>query len=170
MSENYDIFTDGSHLEKNKKMNGRLGCGGVLVCRGNGGVGSLGRGSLVGQFGKELAPDYLKKEFGADECSNPTAEMIGVLQAIMEFGPSIPKDAQITVYADYIGVKFWMEGKWRIKEPYIKKVKEAIDRAIKDQHLTGRIKYEWVKGHQSPSANREAYWNNVVDGLAKGEE
>lgn len=158
--KNLDIFTDGSHLDK--LNNGRLGCGGVMVDRSSG----EGYGVLLDKFGEELTSDYLENNFGSSKCSNPTAELIGVLRALQNF--KIPSDAKITIHADYIGVKSWMEGKWRINESYLKEVKKQIDAEIKKQKLTGRIFFEWVKGHQT-STNGDAYWNNKVDLLAKGQ-
>ena len=69
-----------------------------------------------------------------------------------------------------IGVKAWNEGTWKIKAPYIAKIKAAIDAEIKTQGLQGRISFEWVKGHQNRSVlDPDAVWNNKVDLLAKGE-
>ena len=154
-----DIYTDGSHLDK--LNNGRLGCGGVMVDRTT--------GKLLDEFGEELTPDFMKKEFGADKCSNPTAEMVGLLYALRKF--DIPKDVDLVVcYADFVGVKSWMQGDWQCKEPYLKKVKEAIDREINKKGLRGKMQYEWVKAHQTKAAiktDRNAYWNDKVDSLAK---
>ena len=62
-------------------------------------------------------------------------------------------------------------GTWKIKEPYIKKIKEEIDKEIKKKGLEGRIRFEWVKGHQNKSCmDSDAYWNNMVDLLAKGQK
>jgi ribonuclease HI len=62
-------------------------------------------------------------------------------------------------------------GNWRVKEPYIAKVKEAIENLIHTEGLDGKVKYAWVKGHQANSmTNPDIYWNNYVDLLAKGEQ
>ena len=153
-----DIYTDGSHLDK--QHNGRLGCGGIMVERDQSGKTF---GLVLGQFGKELTPEYMRQEYGSDQCSNPTAEMVGLLCALEEF--NIPKDAKVIIHADYTGVKEWMEGNWRVKEPYLKKVKEKIDKIIKERGLV--LSYEWVKAHQA-GLDQHSYWNNQVDVLAKG--
>lgn len=152
-----DIYTDGSHLDK--LNNGRLGCGGVMIDNGR----------KVDEFSEELKPEWLRKTIGTDKVSNPTAEMLGVLTALTKF--DIPDDAEVYVYADYIGCKQWNTGQWKIKEPYIKKVKELIDKVIEEKNLQGRINFEWVKGHQGQKASimdPHAKWNSVVDKLAKG--
>ena len=157
-----DVYTDGSHLDK--LNNGRLGCGGIMVDRSAGGLGKE-----LDRFSMELKPEYMKQEFGADKCSNPTAEMVGALMALRNF--NFPPDTEIIIKADYSGVREWYMGTWKIKEPYIKKIKEEIDKEIKKKGLEGRIRFEWVKGHQNKSCmDSDAYWNNMVDLLAKGQK
>lgn len=155
------IYTDGSHLDK--QNNGRLGCGGVMVEAGG------GLGSKLDEFSQELKPEWLQRYLGTSQVSNPTAEMLGALMALQRF--EIPSDAdEIIVFADYEGVKAWMTGKWRCKERYIKKIKDEIDQVLIEKALTGKVKFEWVKGHQGKSVlTPGAYWNNVVDLLAKGQ-
>lgn len=164
MKKVLSVYTDGSHLDKQKGMEGRLGCGGVIVDKSGGGLGKL-----LDTFSTELTPERMYKEFGAVKCSNPSAELVGVLEAIRHF--NIPPDTDVIIYADYIGVKEWMEGNWKIKEPYIQKIKDEIDKELLKKHLKGRVVFAWVKGHQSKSImNPDAYWNNYVDLVAKGEK
>lgn len=152
-----NIYTDGSHLDK--QNNGRLGCGGVMI----------DAGKNTDEFSIELKPDWLRQNYGTDKVSNPSAEMLGLLMAIKEF--DIPNDAVVVVHADYIGVKSWMEGTWKTKEPYLTKIKADIEKEIKNKNLDGRIMYSWVKGHQSKSImSQDAKWNNYVDLLAKGQK
>lgn len=151
-----DIYTDGSHLDK--QNNGRLGCGGVMIVDGK----------LVDKFSVELKPTWLVSNYGSSTVSNPTAEMLGLLTALTQF--DIPSGEIVTIHADYLGVKSWMEGTWKIKEPYLKKIKFDIDKIIKKKGLLGKIEYKWVKGHQKASVlDPDAMWNNFVDKLAKGE-
>ena len=70
-----DIYTDGSHLDK--QHNGRLGVGGVIV--------DLEKRKLLNSFSTELLPKYMKMTFGADRPSNPSAEMVAVLHALYNF-------------------------------------------------------------------------------------
>lgn len=160
----YDIYIDGSHLDK--QHNGRLGIGGVIVD-----LSGPGMGRIIDEFSQELSPEYMNLMFGAEKCSNPSAELAALLIALGKFKKSFGPNDILVVHADYIGVKSWMEGTWKIKEPYIARIKNDIDDEIKKQGLRGRISYEWVKGHQSKSStDPDAYWNNYVDKLAKGEK
>lgn len=162
----YDIYIDGSHLDK--QNNGRLGIGGVIVD-----LSGPGMGRKIDEFSMELNPEYMNITFGATKCSNPSAELTALLFALYNFKKLIKQADLIVVHADYIGVKSWMEGAWKIKEPYIVRIKNDIDSEIIKQGLTGKILYSWVRGHQSASAvktNPDAYWNNYVDRLAKGEK
>lgn len=156
-----DIYTDGSHLDK--QNNGRLGCGGVLVDQTAGGA----FGKINAEFSEELTPEFLRRTVGSSKVSNPTAEMLGLLLALRKF--KYEPGIDYVFHIDYIGVKAWMEGTWKIKEPHIRAAKDAIDREIQSKRLAGRVRVEWVKGHQSKSIlSKDAYWNDYVDKLAKG--
>ena len=154
----YTIFIDGSHLDK--QHNGRLGIGGVLLDDNY---------TKVNEFSIELTPEYMKEKFDVDKCSNPTAELTALYHAILGFGEKLKKADKVIIYADYIGVREWMTGKWKIKEVYISKVKDEIDKEVNRLGLKGKIEYRWVKGHQTGNS-LEASWNNYVDLLAKGEK
>ena len=154
---NYEIFTDGSHLDK--QNNGRLGIGGVILKEGD--------SKILDEFSEELTKDYMLMEYGTVTASNPTAEMIAVLRSLQKFRPIIKfPNNTVRVYADFVGVREWMTGKWKTKEPYIKKIKDLILEEIQRQGYN--IEFRWVKGHQSVMS-REAKWNNYVDKLAKGQ-
>jgi ribonuclease HI len=161
-----DIYTDGSHL---KHGSGRLGIGGVLVDL----TQQRPLGKKISEFGLELIPDHLRSEFGpgAETCSNPTAELTAVLVSLRQFSDYIKTADVITVHADYIGVREWMTGKWKTKEPYIARIKEEILLEIDRQGLTGKVQYAWVKGHQHYLASDpDIHWNWYVDELAKNEK
>lgn len=155
-----DVFIDGSHLDK-QSGNGRLGIGGVIV--------DMSSDKIIDEFSVELTPSYMKSTFGADKCSNPSAELTALYIALQKFKPVLAKADSVVFHADYLGVKEWMLGNWKTKEPYIAKIKECAQKEIIDQGLTDKVSYVWVKGHQSSSASKDAYWNNYVDKLAKGE-
>lgn len=160
----FDIYTDGSHLDK--QNNGRLGVGGVLVD-----LKGPGMGTLLNKFSTELTPEYMNLSFGASKCSNPSAELVAVLHALYAFRGSWGPFDTIVLHADYLGVREWMTGKWKIKEPYIVRIKSDIDKEITRQGLQGRIEYRWVKGHQKFNGyDPDVYWNNYVDSLAKGKD
>ena len=155
--KNFVIYTDGSHL---KHTSGRLGIGGILVYNG----------SIVDSFSLEVEVDFLRKNYGTSDVSNPTCEMLAVLLALRKFKDSIGGKDNVCVKADYTGVKNFIEGLWKIKAPYIQKIKNDIDSEISAQKLKGRISFEWIKGHQAKSVlDPDAVWNNYVDSLAKGE-
>ena len=71
------IYTDGSHIDK--QHNGRLGCGGILVIFGK----------QVDTFGIELSKEFMKDRFGADYCSNPSAELVAIYFALGTFPVSL---------------------------------------------------------------------------------
>ena len=65
-----------------------------------------------------------------------------------------------TFYIDYVGVKHWIEGTWKPKETYIKKIKEVCltTMACMPPHC---LQIEHVKGHSGNHGNDKA------DALAK---
>lgn len=146
-----DIYTDGSHL---KHTSGRLGIGGVMI----------ENEKIVSEFSQEINPEYLKFMYGTSDCSNPTAEMLAILMALKNFSGRLGRYQKIIFHADYLGVKNWMEGTWKVKASYIQLIKNDILEEIKTQGLTGKISFEWVKGHSGQ------VWNEYVDKLAKGEK
>lgn len=148
-----EVYTDGSHLDK--QNNGRLGCGGVMV----------DGFKKIAEFSEELKSDWLIKNYRTDKVSNPTAEMLGVLMALRKF--DFPEGEEIVIKSDYQGVPAWLQGQWRVKEPYLQAIKNDIEYEIRRKGLTGRVSFQWVKAHQK-GVTKEAYWNNYVDLLAKG--
>jgi ribonuclease HI len=158
------IYTDGSHLDKQKKQGGRLGAGGVIVKPMYGQPGIP-----LGEFSQELDFNDMRIKYGATDPSNPTAEMMAVLIALQTFKKQLKQVDKVIMKADYLGCKEWNLGNWKIKEPYIQKIKDEIDKEIEEQNLEGRIDFEWVRGHQK-GYSPDVYWNNYVDLLAKGEK
>lgn len=154
----YNIYTDGSHL---KHTSNRLGIGGILV--------DEKKKNIIDFFSIELKPSELLSMYNTADVSNPTCELLASLTAIKQFKNYFKPEDNIILYADYNGVKNFCENKWRCKEPYIKKIKEEIDKEIQEQGLKGKIKFEWVRGHQK-GMTPDVYWNNYVDLLAKGQK
>lgn len=154
------IYTDGSHF-KGKGGSGRLGIGGVII---DPYIGPNGK--ELAHFSMEILPKFVQTHYGTADVSNPTMEILAALQALDEFKDEVDSNTRIIMRQDYLGVSSWMTGKWKITKPYILKIKEEIDKIIRDRGLT--VEWQWVKGHQK-STSTEAYWNNVVDGLAKGD-
>ena len=152
-----EIYTDGSHF-KGKQGSGRLGIGGILVKNG----------TVIKKFSTEITKQYLKLYYGTEDCSNPTMEMLAVLYALYNFKDDLKNCNSVEIKMDYLGVREWMTGKWKINKPYIAKIKNDIDDEIKNQNLKGKISYKWVKAHQTGS-DLDTVFNNMVDVLAKGE-
>lgn len=148
------IYTDGSHFKG--KGSGRLGCGGVMVVDGK----------VIDKFSIEPSTDFLLKDYGTTQVSNPTMEMLGALTALRRFKNNFRAGDKIILKADYMGVRDWCTGKWRTKESYIKALKDDILEEIRSQHLD--LTFEWVKGHQKGDSE-DVTFNNMVDLLAKGE-
>ena len=118
-----NIYTDGSHLDKLNK--GRLGCGGIMVEMPD---NDEELGKKIGEFSRELTPEWLEKTLGTKDVSNPTAELLGVLTALETF--NIPDNATVEVIADYNGVMGFLSGKWKSREVYIAKVVNKINDTI----------------------------------------
>ena len=153
----YIIYTDGSDL---KHTNHRMGIGGVLL-------DETGR-KMLDSFGLELPHEYLQGEYGTSDCSNPTAEMIAASEALQNWASRFKSGDEIEIKADYMGVREWNTGHWKINKPYIKKAHDQIADIIREHGL--RITWTWVKGHQTGPGlyGSDKYWNDKVDKLAKG--
>lgn len=154
----YIIYSDGSDF---KHSTGRLGIGGLVIREGE--------REILKSFGKEISRDYMRFQYQTDQCSNPTMEMLAALQCLREFKTLFSAGDIVILKADYEGVSKWNNGEWKIKAPYIQKIREDIIKALKE--IPCKVIFEWVKGHQSLRIqDGDAYWNNQVDKLAKGEE
>ena len=153
-----EIYTDGSHF-KGKNGSGRLGIGGILVKNGN----------VCKKFSTEITKQYLKLYYGTEDCSNPTMEMLAVLYTLYNFKDDIKHNDSVEIKMDYLGVREWMTGNWKINKPYIAKIKNDIDEEIRNQNLKGKISFKWVKSHQK-GVDPDVIFNNMVDNLAKGKE
>ncbi len=154
----YIIYTDGSDL---KHTSHRMGIGGILL-------DETGR-KMLDSFGSELSHEYLQSEYGTSDCSNPTAEMIAASEALQNWVDRFKAGDEIEIRADYMGVREWNTGRWKINKPYIKKAHDQIAEIIGDHGL--QVTWTWVKGHQTgPSLyGSDKYWNDKVDKLAKGQ-
>lgn len=153
------MYTDGSHF---KHTTGRLGVGGVLVDENN---------NILAEFSKEVSIDYLKLTYGTSDVSNPTCEMLAVYWGLVEFKKFLKSsNVEVISKADYLGVMNWINGTWKINKNYIQKIKDDIKAEMKALNLDGRITFDWVKGHQKNIVRySDAYWNDYVDSLSKGE-
>ena len=143
-----EIFSDGSHFKH--------------------GDGYLGIGVFCSYMGKEYklsgsCDAELLKQYGITETnlSNPSAEFISFAETLKLL--RTVKNEYIFVFKiDYEGVRKWMSGEWKCKQPYIKKIKEKCDEYLKE--IKGKIQFEDVKGHS------KIYGNEQADKLAKNRE
>lgn len=155
----YIVYTDGSDFKSTTR---RLGIGGVLI---NPKEGTLGK--ELGRFSEELSREDILRDYGTDQCSNPFAEMVAIYEALKQFSGIFKRGDKIIFKQDYEGCGKWLSGEWKAKLPYIRKIKEEILDIL--NRSPWNVSFEWVKGHQSESIfSQDAYWNNVVDKLAKG--
>lgn len=138
----YKLYTDGSHL-KGVGASNRLGIGVVLV------------ESDIVLNTESMQVDRLKfkEQYGTDDVSNPTMEMLAVLLGIARFS-SILSGNSVEVLADYQGVSEWLNGRWRVNKPYIQKIKDDIMEQLRDNNITA--KFTWIKGHAGDKFNEMA--------------
>lgn len=156
--KNLVIYTDGSHL---KHTTGRLGIGGILVDEDT--------GKVIDKFSEELSIDWLKKNYGTSDVSNPTCEMLATLKALEYFSNHIKDANSVCMKADYNGCQNFNTYKWNARLPYIKQIRDETQDKIKSLGLKDKVSFAWVKGHQTV-LSRDAMFNDMVDKLAKGHE
>lgn len=69
----------------------------------------------------------------------------------------------VRIYADYMGVKCWMEGTWRARKPIIKDlVKNGSERIQRISSEGIGVEFIWIKGHNGHEGNERS------DSLSKG--
>lgn len=156
----YHLYTDGSHFKG--IGSGRLGIGGILV--------DPKKNQDLDSFGLEINREYLRIHYDTTDCSNPTMELLAALVGIREYKKYLgnPSD-KLIVFADYEGVSKWMGGQWKTGKPYIARIYQEI----KEEISGFNVSFQWIPGHQkvvSLEETPDAYWNNRVDKLAKGEK
>lgn len=150
------IYSDGSDF---KHTTHRLGIGAVLV--------DPETGNQVDSLSSQVSEDYLQCFYGTSDCSNPTMEMLAARIALEKFSSKIPSGSKVILKADYMGVSKWIRKEWKINKPYIQKINTEISELIIKKY-SGNVSAEWIPGHQK-SGSTDAYWNDVVDKLAKGQ-
>ena len=136
-----DIYTDGSH----QTSKNYLGLGAWCVFNG-----------IEYRMSKECNMKMLRT-YGitSTKCSNPTAEFLGFSECLREFeSMQLVKSCKLNFYIDYIGVKYWIEGSWKTKEIYIKKIKEECKKLMKSMSCDVEIFH--VKGHTGNHGNEMA--------------
>ena len=97
------------------------------------------------------------------QCSNPTAEFVAYAEVLKELEVCRLDGWTIIFHIDYVGVKHWIEGTWKAKETYIKKIRDTSLTRMKNLKCT--IHIEYVKGHSGDTGNdkADALAGNVSD-------
>lgn len=149
------VYTDGSHF---KNINNRKGIGIYFE-------------SLLKNISIKVTESFMESEFNLTPkeftfISNPTLEIAAccyALKTLSENKEKINKIKEIVLYSDFQGVQKWLNGEWKIKKPFIRKIVNKIqnyEKEIKNLGIT--IKYQYVKAHSGNNGN------NMADNLAKG--
>lgn len=149
--ETIEIFTDGSH--KKHSVNNYIGFGAFCSYNDK-------EYKLSGNCDQNILLEYgIEPE---TNISNPTAEFLGfaeILKMIHKFANL--KKYKFVFKIDYNGVKNWMNGSWKCKETYIKKIKQKCDLLLSE--IQSQILIEYVPSHSGVKGNEEA------DALAKSD-
>lgn len=141
-----EIYTDGSH----QRLQNYLGIGAWCQYHNK-------EYSFSSTCNSQLLETYGISE---ETCSNPTAEFLAFAEVLKYFeDANLPKGTQMIFYIDYLGVKQWMEGSWKTKESYIKKIKNSCLQSI--QKIGCDVRIEHVQAHKG------IYGNEKADELAK---
>jgi ribonuclease H-related protein len=147
-----EIYTDGSH--KKHSLDNYIGFGAFCSYMEK-------EYKLSGDCDKEILLDYGISPL--TKISNPTAEFLGfaeILKIISDFSKKNDlKNYTFIFKIDYQGVKNWINGSWKCKETYIKKIKQKCDLLLFE--IPSQILIEYVPAH---SGNK---YNDQADELAK---
>jgi len=94
---------------------------------------------------------------------NVLAELAGLYYVLGYIAPG----TSFTIVHDYEGVGAWMENRWQVKDPMVRDIIAACQRAVSARKLS--ITFHHQKGHQSSvvSQNELAGYNARADALAR---
>jgi ribonuclease HI len=136
-----DIYTDGSH----KRMVQYLGIG-AYCCYND------VEYKLSARVDQALLATY---EITETTCSNPSAEYVALAEVLKKFkGCKIPKDTTLRFFSDYEGVQKWTNGEWKAKKPYIIKIRDFVQAAMKEIGCNFALIH--VHGHTGIVGNEKA--------------
>jgi len=141
------IFVDGSDMNK-QSANNVIGYGAWFNYNGKD----------YGLSGTKTNVDRILSQFKDLKMSNPTMEMLGLLEVLNRFKTT---KEHILIRQDYSGAvnygTLWDHSTgseqraakpWVAKEPYIKYIVNEIEKAIKElEDNGGSIRIQWVPGH-----------------------
>lgn len=153
-SASYDIYTDGSAGNGNLKYGAFMKIGdSEYQLSGHATTASLSRIGIT----------------RVREMNSPTAELLGVLQALRSIQISIKEGSEcrkLDFYVDYVGIIEWLSGGWRTKKPHIIKLVELIRKEIEAMKSSRGIEVDF---HKVP-AHSGIYGNEKADKLAKSDK
>lgn len=129
------VYTDGSWISAGASM-GRIGWGVV-----DGDVKLRGELSLAA---------FQCKFAVAGKGSSSLAELCAVLCAMEQLKPR-----PVTICADNMGVKMWLTGEWKAKEPPIRALVDAIRRVQRERGWPS-LTYVHIPGHSGIAGNEAA--------------
>ena len=147
------IYTDGSHFKHS--VEGYIGYG--AYCEH---LNTIYK--MSGKCDNECLKTY---QIPPDtKISNPTAEFIAFAEVLRHLSrsssPSNDFNGKKLIFIiDYEGVKKWMNGEWKTKQPYIRSIKAYCDRLIA---ING-----FVIDIQDVDSHSNNYGNDMADALAK---
>jgi ribonuclease HI len=174
------IFVDGSDIDKQSADN-KIGYGAWFTYNGED----------YGLSGTRIDVDRILSQFKDMKMSNPTMEMLGLLEVLRRFKTT---KEHIVIRQDYSGAVnyagLWDRSggsaqraskPWVAKEPYIKYLVDEINKAIEQLETNGgSIKIQWVPGHIDSSKiskyadifkdDQGIKSQSVIDKLTKGND
>lgn len=134
-----EIYTDGSH----RKGTDKLGIGAYCFFEGE------------EYFLAKICDAKLLAQYDIFDtcCSNPVAEFLAYAEVLKYF---VHQDinARVIMYLDYIGVKNWIEGNWKCKESYIRKIRDICLQLM--ENIKVPIQIEYVPAHTGVIGNEKA--------------
>jgi ribonuclease HI len=138
-----NFYTDGSHMKRSTNV---VSYGICLVDENNNKKYYTSSGKLdTSEFYRHYKMDI----------SNPTAELYAAVK-VLEMSRHL-KDTEINITSDFNGVKFWLNGTWNPKKPYVKDLLKYANGYTKHMGKNGSsVKIHWVKGHSGVKYNEIA--------------
>lgn len=158
--ETVEIYTDGSHK---KVRGGYKGIGAYAVYKGK-------EYKFSAEADVPMLEQYNIHPSLLNTISNPTLEFLAFAETLRNIYLNIPRGHQPIHFIfriDYIGVAKWLSGEWKVKEQYIKNIKEKAMFFLQEiQELSPgtQIEIQHVHGHSGNLGN------DAADFLAKSTE
>jgi len=144
-----EIFTDGSATSKtnykfqDSKLHGTISFG--IFCEYN---------NKKYVYNEICSQEFYINQYGS-KVKNPTMELLAVKVALEKLEGI--KNTEITIYSDYEGIGFWIEGSWSANKEYINDILLDIFGLIQlHKSNNNKLNFKWVKGHNGNIGNEKA--------------